>query len=188
MKPNDHPVKFPPERLRSALSSLKVLPPDLEFPIPLFSCEEIDILLEPIRKAMADSSPNEEVEVAITGSHQRSFGNVRAMTTMRIFMTNGELNLIFGTIHAQVDEINPRTNTEYTYYRPNPFKQGTRCKQSENKVKLMVSQPGVRFYMPGDGIQRSDWLVVSAGIQCERVKPDRALIARGAEKLRRICY
>lgn len=170
VKPNDHPAHLSPENLQNAMSSLMVLPPDLEFPIPVFTAEKINMLVEPIIKAIGSSSPGEDVLIAVTGDHQRSFGKIRSMTTVRMFMANGELNFIFGTVHARVDEIDPRTNTEPTYYRPDQFKQGTRCEPSKTKFKFMVSRPGVRFYTRDDGMQRSDWIIVDVGIKSERGK------------------
>lgn len=176
-QPNEHPAQLPEDRLRAALSSLMVLPPNLDDPIPIFSAREIDTLTDPIRKALGSASPGEDVLVATVGSHPGGMGYQRGMTIVRLFMAHGEMNVIFGSIHLRIDQYAPQKNAVPDDYRLYPFQQGTRCTPLDTDYQFMASESGVRFYAQ-NGRERRDWMTVDVGIVTERKTPrvsDRAV-------------
>lgn len=176
-QPNEHPAQLPEDRLRAALSSFMVRPPNLGDAIPLFSAKEIDTLTDPIRKALGSASPGEDVLVAIVGSHRDTTGYQRGMTLARLFMANGAMNVIFGSIHLPIDAYDSQNNVAPVDYRLYPFQQGTRCQALNTDYQLMASDTGVYFFAE-NGRERSDWMVVNVGIVSERETPQMAVSPR----------
>jgi hypothetical protein len=92
--------------------------------IPLFNEDEIKILSEYIPVGLALAGPDEDVTFGVIGHYVESLGYLkkREVTTGRVFVQNGQLNIIFGDIHRELKETMGRQEDR----RLNPFAPGTR--------------------------------------------------------------
>jgi hypothetical protein len=161
-EPNDHPVTLSADDLRMALASLKFFSPHADRPVAVFSREELDTLVPPMVKAFRQAHPDEDVTLAIEGTHPGGIGYRIGMTTARLFYRNGKLNLIIGCLHAAVNDYDSPLHVENTDRRLKPFPEAYRCHASALKVSWAPSTPGLRLH-DQDGGPRNDWLVLSLG-------------------------
>lgn len=86
---NDQPVRLSPDMVRQDLLAVR-----LGHEEPLFAMAEINGLVEPICAALAQAGPNEDLIVLSTSSHSRSILPNRTAITARLFVKDGQLNLI----------------------------------------------------------------------------------------------
>ena len=101
---NNHPINIPPQILRKMLRQLAYRY-DREHPeIPLFSEKELGLLEEWVPKALQIARPNEDVTFVIKGRHRsaRWAGKEERLTSGRIFVSNNQLNIILGTVQANL--------------------------------------------------------------------------------------
>jgi hypothetical protein len=86
---NDQPVKLSPDMVRQDLMAVR-----LGHEEPLFDMDEIHGLVGPICAALAQAGPNEDLIVLSTTSRSHSILPNRTAITARLFVKDGQLNLI----------------------------------------------------------------------------------------------
>lgn len=156
---NDHPANLSAERIRNMLGSLDVQFEGQEKPVPVFTFKELEILGETISSGLTLAGPREDVTFAIAGIHRDmiSFSKDRSISTYRVFLENGQFNLIIGTLHENYIE-----NTERRMY---PLIPGSRKYTPPNprmKIKTWQILPEAGLEKKTiDGRERQDWLVLN---------------------------
>tara|TARA_Y100000590_G_scaffold364140_1_gene422350 strand:+ start:1583 stop:2614 length:1032 start_codon:yes stop_codon:yes gene_type:complete len=101
---NNHPIKIKPDILRKMLRQLVYKYDRNEPEIPLFSNKELNLLAEHVPKALMSAKSDEDITFVIKGPHSSarwSFKEDR-LTAGRLFITNNQLNVILGTIQANL--------------------------------------------------------------------------------------
>lgn len=156
---NNHPATLSAELIRNMLGSLDVQFEGQETPVPVFTFNELEILGETLSAGLAQAGPREDLTFAITGIHREfiSFNTDRAISTYRLFVESGKLNLIIGTLHEKYVE-----NTERRMY---PLVPGSRKYTPPNPRRKIVTweimpETGLEKKTI-DGHERQDWLVLN---------------------------
>lgn len=146
---NTHPANVSVERLSSILASLEVRMPDQKQSQPLFNQTGIQILSEKISQGLGSASTGEDVTFAYIGVHPVStFMSILKedqVTTGRVFVRDGQLNIIFGKLREKVREKEDR--------RLNPYLPGSREIVVPQEWQLVEKPGGDRF-----SLTRSDWV------------------------------
>jgi hypothetical protein len=148
--PNDQPAALTPEELRHMLGALEVKFPDKKEDVPVFSELELKILGKAISTGLAEAGPHQDVTFAIVGMHPGSFTLERRLTTGRVFVRNGKLNLIFGNLQSVFDENQDR--------RLHPFQVGSRHSTTPPPWRIK-KMPGVAYFVQGK-TPRPNWLLL----------------------------
>lgn len=149
--PNSHPVTISRDQLVSMLSSLDVRPSAGEPVSPLFTSESLDVLVPQLQTALQQATPGEDVTFAVIGLYRSLMGLAKSpkVTTGRLFVQDGRVNVIFGLIQQDVNERVDR--------RLEPFTPGTRT----------APLPGEWRLLPPAGLPvelvRKDWVVFGTG-------------------------
>lgn len=131
---NAHPYNFTDKALSHALASIIIQHSDDTKSDSLFTQESLDSLTPHLQSAFTKASSDDDIIFAVIGLYKSLFGFARTpkVTTGRMFIRDGKLNLIFGMIKNDVNEREDR--------RINPFIPGSREKASSGAWKLL-SQP-----------------------------------------------
>lgn len=172
-KPNSHPVSFPQDRLKAMLASLEVRPSATDPAASLFTVESIDILAPHLQAALKQAGPGEDVTFAIIGLYHSFIGIAKSpkVTTGRLFVRDGRVNLIFGLVQKDFNDREDR--------RLDPLTPGARA----------AALPGEWRLIPRAGEQvemlRRDWVAFGPGWQAPVVAspaaaPPAAAAAPGA--------
>ena len=161
---NEHPFSLESGQLKAVFDTLRIDRPDEEKTIPVFSRAEKDTLVEPLTKAFQRANADEEVGFAIEGAHPGAIGFRRTITTARLFIQNGELQIVFGKLHEPIEEYNTPFHAAPTDYRLNPFVPGSRCEKAGKKFPVIIATPTVRLHEQ-DGTARKNWLEISLAAQ-----------------------
>jgi hypothetical protein len=123
-KPNQRVSEISVERVRAMLESMNLHQTGRDKTISVFNEDEIKVLSEYIPVGLALAGPDEDVTFAVIGRYVESLGYLkkREVTTGRVFVQNGQLNIIFGDIHRELKE----TMGVPEDRRLNPFAPGSR--------------------------------------------------------------
>ena len=159
-QPNDHPYKVTATQLKSVLANLQVQKSG--DPDPIFTEEEQNEVAAPLAIALGKAGPSEDVTFAVSGKR----GPVallmsRTVTTGRMFVKNGAINIIFNDIHGEFE--NQFLATGWL----RPFVAGSRNSPAPVNV---VAPPGTT-YAAGN---RRDWILLAEST----VPPPLAPLAR----------
>ena len=156
---NEHPARLSPELVRNMLGSLQVHFKGDEKPVPVFTFRQLELLGEVLSRGLAQAGPRQDVTFAIVGIHREfiSFSTDRSVSTYRLFVQDGRVNLIIGTLHAPYIEnldrrINPLVPGSRRYTPPDPRRRITHWQ--------IVPRAGLEF-KTADGRTRGDWLVLN---------------------------
>jgi len=148
---NSHPASVSIARLSSILEAIELRMPGQKQPQPLLNETGIRILSENISQALATAAPADDVTFAYVGLYpvQSLMSIVKAdmVTTGRLFVKDGQVNIIFGLLHKPVNE---RTEDR----RLNPFTPGSREFVLPQEAQL-VMKPGMESFT----LKRPDWAV-----------------------------
>lgn len=164
--PNQHPVNIAPEQLYNAFAQITVKTDEKYGYLPLFSEFELKTLSNNVSTALAEASPAEDVTFALVGWHKGGGGlfgaAVQQVTTGRVFYQNGQVNLILGDAHRDVQEgENFASQPAQTGDRRlDPFVPGMRSFTRPHKWQIAAASNSGVYSAPGG--QRHDWLVFSA--------------------------
>jgi len=145
-KRNDFPYTIDAARLRAALLAVHV-PSDKNS--ALFIESELDEIVPPLSRALAQATGDQDVCFAVSGRHG-SFGPLspRLVTTGRVFRVDGHLNIVFGMIRHDWEDQFKASGTLI------PFEPGRRAGPLRDEPTVSVD--------PAYGeIRRGDWLVLS---------------------------
>jgi len=133
---NDQPVKLSPDMVRQDLMAVRLGPKDF-----LFGNDEINGLVGPICAALAQAGPNEDLIVLSTSSHSHSILPNRTAITARLFVKDGQLNLILHDARFAFYDRYLATN------EVPDFHYGSRTEPSQVQLECL-----------GAGQVRGDWL------------------------------
>jgi hypothetical protein len=163
--PNQHPVNVAPDQLYNAFSQITIKISEKAAYVPLFTEFELGVLSQNVSTALAEAGPSQDVTFAVVGWHKGGalFSlSVQQLTTGRVFYQNGQVNLILGAAHRDVDEGESYATRAATTgdRRLDPFVPGMRSFTQPHKWRLAAA-PGSGVYGAPGG-KRSDWLVFSA--------------------------
>lgn len=145
--PNDQPFAITATQLRALLEKLQFgTGGDTE---AIFNADELAEIAGPLSTALAKASPREDVTFAVSGKHGAvALFQPRTVTTGRLFVKNGSINIIFNDIHGQFEDQFLATG----WLRP--FVPGSRSNAANVTV---VAGPGVTFASNN----RHDWIQVA---------------------------
>jgi hypothetical protein len=145
--PNDQPLAITATQLRTMLEKLEFSKDDSNEPI--FSAEELTEISAPLSTALARAGPREDVTFAVSGKHGSSVAAAvfqsKTLTTGRLFVKNGAINIIFNEIHGEFEDRLRATGWLA------PFVPGSRNKTAS---VVVVAAPGVGYASRN----RRDWI------------------------------
>lgn len=165
---NDHPANLDRSRLSATLAALRLAEKGEAVAIPLFTEYQLEVLSEQIGSALSRATPSEDVTFAIVGNHVSFLGIAKRpkVTTGRVFVSRGKMNIIFGQAHEEVSDRDDR--------RLKPFIPGSRTKAPDASFPDISSAAGRAGYSK----QAPNWLVLSllepAALHVESVQPSAA--------------
>jgi hypothetical protein len=144
----EHPAKVDAEWLRKVLAEVKVQD-DRDRRRTAFTAEQLDKLVPPLVRGLARATPDQEVVFAITGKRGgAAFFNPNLVTTGRLFVSGGKLNVIFGMVQESFEDQLRATGYLKT------FKPGTRQARIEDDWV-------VRSTTWGAEPKRDDWFAIA---------------------------
>jgi hypothetical protein len=151
---NDHPAAITPAQLRSILQSLVTGKPDQR--VPLFREAELEILSSRLTAALGQARPEEDVTFAVIGLFPVLAGLVKEprVTTGRVFVEKGRLNIIFGAVQGDYKENEDR--------RLNPLPLGSRNTAAYPAAELAAPAASRSF-----STKRNDWVEFFIGDSVE---------------------
>ena len=114
---------------------------------PIFNGDELADITGPLSTALAKAGPREDVTFAVSGKHGAFFQS-KTVTTGRLFVKNGGINIIFNELHGDFEDRFRATGWL------GPFTPGSRSKPANRSV---VASPGVTYAAPN----RQDWIQLS---------------------------
>ena len=128
---NQHPVVVAPANLRAVLEQVQWVDTPSE---PLFSSKQLDEITAPVAAALGRASAEQDVSFAVSDQ----FGFLgplasRAVTTARVFLRDGELQLIVGLARRDFESQFRGTGTLIA------FEPGQRAQPVDRQVKLAVA-------------------------------------------------
>jgi hypothetical protein len=167
---NNHPSEVSHARLTAVLASLEVRTSDSNGIEPLFTKDSLDILVPQLQLGLHQALPGEDVTFAVIGLHKALYGLAKTpkVTTGRMFVSSGRLNIIFGFVRQDVNERDDR--------RLVPFTPGKRTSIAAGDWKILP-QAG-----PDMTLLRKDWVAFSDGWMPQPEQP--AVPAAKAEPVR----
>lgn len=148
---NDHPASIPADALRAMLEDLRVKGTSIE-PASVFDTDELQGFVPPMANALSKAGPRQDVTFAVAGKRGllgRFSGTT--FTTGRLFVSDNQINVIFGQMHERYD------NRDGTTPSDPPFEIGLRERRIEGTWRLETTGTCVRQ-------RRADWIV--AGVRC----------------------
>lgn len=150
--PNSHPANVSAERLSSILASIEVRMPNKNKTQPLFNPTGNSLLSEKISQGLTAAAPGEDVTFAYIGNYpvlaMMAMLKEDQVTSARVFVQDGKINIIFGKLREKVNEKEDR--------RLNPYLPGSREMVMPQEM-LLVEKPGGESFTR----KRPDWLVFS---------------------------
>lgn len=99
---NQHPVNFNAEQLTRLLGQFYKRVGNKE-PVPYFSQDEIGRIAPELIRVFAKSKPNEDIDFGTSFNDSGLFLIPRKLNAGRLFIENGQLNLIIGMCAAEQD-------------------------------------------------------------------------------------
>lgn len=159
--PNDQPVSISPADMRTVLESLYLNETVLlkSEQNPVFNASELQVLSMALSQGLSKAKPNQDVNFVILGTRQGVIAKEPVTDSGRVFYKNGRLNIIFGLLHQDYEELDKVTGQPIDR-RLNPLLPGTRKKEADLNGHLVLDK-GQSFYIdPKTGKERTDWIVI----------------------------
>lgn len=159
---NQHPVNFSPEQLGNLLSHFYKKEPGKD-PAPYFTKDEIERLSAQLVPAFSKAKGTDDIEFGTSYRLGNFFLTPRVLNAGRLFVDNGQLNLIVGMCGEQQD-----LSYQQAYDKHRPLNHGTRIRPAGNlSCELIAGNDAVRVD------NRPDWLRlnVSAALANGAVAP-----------------
>ena len=177
---NDQPMTMTSNDVRSVLGSVNVIDTKLfkKIEVPLFSAGELQILGTAISSGLSQAKANEDINFVSIGSHAGTLTKDLKTTTGRLFVKDGQLNIIFGLIHEIYMEKDPITGQPIDR-RLNPLLPGKRSFDAQPAINVAL-MPGQAYYQdPKTGKERTDWLIIDIATALTAAKNKQADTALG---------
>lgn len=145
--PNEHPATITGEQLATLLAALQLKATESAAPEPLFTRETQETLVAQLLPGLRQATPTDDLTFAVIGLHEALFGLAKEprVTTGRLFVRDGRLNIIVGLAQQGVNE--------YADRRLAPFTPGSRREAAAGKWQLQVPQQPA-----GYNLIRKDWV------------------------------
>lgn len=147
--PNNHPLEIESEDIVSLLKQVKIRKSDAE-PEAMFESEELLELSKWLPKALRQATPDQDIIVHFIQKRGWGFISENVMTTWRMFVADGQLNIIFGNIQDHYEGQWLHTNVLRMY---NP---GTREKSQLDEWQVLKNKNTISTEK-----QRKDWIKIS---------------------------
>jgi len=153
VQPNEHPAKMSAEKLTGMLSSITYRSAGSQKAEPLLTEQSIQALAPLLQEALQQAQPGEDVTFAVIGlySSLHGFAKTPRVTTGRVFVRSGTLNVIFGLLQQEVRDRDDR--------RLYPFTPGSRDEIAAGDWTVKVAD------LPGAGMLRKDWVAFGGSWQ-----------------------
>lgn len=152
--PNEHPATLTDVQLATLLVPLQFQPTGSAASEPLFTRKTLETLTPQLILGLQKAAPGEDITFAVIGLHDALYGLSKEprVTTGRLFVRSGRLNLIIGLAQRDVNEREDR--------RLAPFTPGSRKAAAAGEWLLHVpTEPS------GYTMVRRDWVSVATGWQ-----------------------
>lgn len=145
---SDHPADVAPDRIVTLLGAVQLLTEGGGPAIPLLTKASLATLAPHLNQGLHRATGGQDVTFAIIGLHDTSLGLVKKprVTTGRLFVKDGRLNLIVGQAQQDVNELADR--------RLDPFIPGERQSVAPGGWSLQAAEA------PAAGIIRRDWIAL----------------------------
>jgi hypothetical protein len=169
--PNDHPAKLAPETIRATLANLRVQLEGSKEPSPLLTEGELEILGGAVQQGLGLAASDEDVTFALVGLHPALLGLFKQpmVTTGRLFVRDGRLNLILGLVYEPVSDRDDR--------RLKPFVPGSRVAGRRPEWRV-TSKNGETVQVESD---RTGWLVLPLVAAAPPLQPTQTEISPGVK-------
>ena len=152
--PNEHPAAISEVQLATLLAALQFRSSGSASTEPLFTRKTLEALTPQLIMALQKAAPGEDITFAGIGLHDALYSLAKEprVTTGRLFVKNGRLNLIIGLAQRDVNEREDR--------RLAPFTPGSRKAAAAGEWLLQVpTEPS------GYAMVRRDWVTVATDWQ-----------------------
>ncbi len=150
---NQHPVSFSAEQLTRLLGQFYKLEGKKE-PAPYFSQDELNRLVVKLVPLFAKAKSTDDIEFGTSFNESGSFLIPRKLNAGRLFVENGQLNLIIGMCAAEQDLAYQQLNNQYR-----ELDHGSRLKPAEKlHCELLAGNNTERVN------NRSDWLKLNINL------------------------
>jgi hypothetical protein len=159
---NSHPFIISPRDLRKLLAGINVVGADSIGKAPVFSKEQLDMVVPPLATALSKAGPHQDVTFAVA-AYPGLFGSysTKSVTTGRLFVNAGSMNLIFGLMQERFG----RSDYEYKVPKIAP---GIRARRID-LAPWQLDAGNANVYE-----QRGDWLVFNqSAIPAAAIAPTR---------------
>jgi len=152
--PNEHPATVTDMQLATLLAALQFQSTKSAAPEPLFTRKTLEALIPHLILGVRKAAPGEDITFAVIGLHDALYGLTKEprVTTGRLFVKNGRLNLIIGLAQQDVNEREDR--------RLAPFTPGSRGAAAAGEWLLQVPTDPTGYTMV-----RRDWVTVATNWQ-----------------------
>ena len=153
---NQHPAAVNPNEIAVVLASIESWDTEgvSNRQVPVFTPESIRQLAPQLTAALDRVDPDQDIVFAVTDNHDELSG-LRS-TAGRLFMHDGELNIIFGDVLSPA-----RGYDDDTSYYAKPHRAGKRMESLSRSIRV-ASGPGMHYW-EDNGSQRDDWLIIHIG-------------------------
>lgn len=175
--PNDHPFAMTEEEMRNALSSLRYSRSSFlglggSSDKPIFAEDQINILAEYVTQGLRMARDHDDIIFSVTGAKDDLLGSEYLITSGRVFVADGNLNIIFGLVDSDYQvELDREDYMEYIwrlqrgerglrsqdlsedYFPDSPVEAGYRSEEGDLDGATLLSGGKIRQ-------KRVDWLVV----------------------------
>ncbi len=189
---NDHPADLSPQNVFTILKSIRYTEKSSLFNFDsflgdddddvdnfsdrLFSDSSLRKLSPAIAKALTAASNSQDVIFSITGPHQAAIGSQQLTTTGRVFLQDGNLNLIFGNVYVDIAKKYRRqgntsdvpAKVDYTDLKFFKLPVGSRTKEHDMSVDILKLD-GISFEN-----KRTDWLVLNTKMLIAQADKEKA--------------
>lgn len=151
---NEHPAAITDAQLATLLATLQFRATESAATEPLFTRNTLETLTPQLTLGLGKAAPGEDITFAVIGLHDALYGLTKEprVTTGRLFVRNGRLNLIIGLAQQDVNEREDR--------RLAPFTPGSRKAEAAGEWRLQVPTEQTGYTMV-----RRDWVTVATDWQ-----------------------
>ncbi|CAN5314539.1 hypothetical protein BH24PSE2_BH24PSE2_00080 [soil metagenome] len=170
--PNDHPATLAPEAIEKMLAGLQLRYTDTEAegpPLAVFTDEQLAILGEAVATGLARASPSQDIIFSLIGARHLSpgaFARRNRLTAGRVFLRDGQLNLIFGELLSPYRKKNVYGRVDEDFH---PRRFGSRAAPEDHDAVLITSASASLHRGP-DG-ERRDWVVFDRALARTEAAP-----------------
>jgi len=159
---NSHPVNLNPNNIAVVLESLRTWGPKKTSAegkmVAIFTPEKISLLSGKLAQALSQAGLEQDAVFAVADTYQDLGNSGRRATGGRVFVHEGDLNIIFGDILSPAPEGKKQNTSHYS----KPHRAGKRM-ESLGRAFRVASGPGIGFWKE-KGSQREDWVVIDIPI------------------------